>query len=288
MKFILPTSFLDPTHFLDMARTADETGWWAMAMSDHVVHPETITSAYPYTADGKAYWRSSNPWPDVWVSIGAMAAVTTRLRFFTNVFILPLRHPILVAKAVGTAAVLSNNRVSLGIGVGWMREEFEMLGSDFTTRGARTNEAIEILRKLWRGGIVEHDGKHYSFGPLEMSPAPTAHIPIYSGGLSEAALSRSARRCDGWISVIHSVEEIRDFAGRLRAMRTEVGLGSEPFEVIVACNDAFDLDGYRRLEAAGATALITVPWLFYRGDPNSRQDKVDGIRRFADDVIAKL
>jgi probable F420-dependent oxidoreductase len=288
VKFILPTSFLDPTHFLDMARAADETGWWAMAMSDHVVHPETIASAYPYTPDGKAYWRSSNPWPDVWVSIGAMAAVTTRLRFFTNVFILPLRHPLLVAKAVGTAAVLSKNRVSLGIGVGWMREEFEILGEEFTTRGARTNEAIEILRKLWGGGMVEHRGKHYAFGPLEMSPAPTARIPIYSGGLSEAALSRSARRCDGWISVIHSVEEIRDFAGRLRAIRAEVGLAKEPFEVIVACNDAFDVDGYRRLEDAGATALITVPWLFYRGDPNSRQDKVDGIRRFADDVIAKL
>jgi probable F420-dependent oxidoreductase len=288
LKFILPTSFLDPTHFLDMARAADESGWWAMAMSDHVVHPKDIRSAYPYTADGKAYWRSSNPWPDVWVSIGAMAAVTTRLRFFTNIFILPIRHPILVAKAVGTAAVLSHDRVALGVGVGWMREEFEILGQSFSTRGARTNEAIDLLRLLWRGGMVEHHGKHYSFGPLEMSPAPSAPIPIYSGGLSEAALRRSGERCDGWISVIHSVEEIRAYAKTLSEIRTRAGRGNLPFEVIVACNDAFDIDGYRRLEEAGATALITVPWLLYSGDSRSLRDKLDGIRRFADDVIAKV
>jgi probable F420-dependent oxidoreductase len=271
-----------------MARAADESGWWAMAMSDHVVHPQSIASAYPYTPDGKAYWPSSNPWPDVWVSIGAMAAVTTRLRFFTNVFVLPLRHPIFVAKAVGTAAVLSNNRVGIGIGVGWMREEFDILGQSFTTRGARTNEAIDVLRLLWRGGMVEHHGKHYSFGPLEMSPAPLAPIPIYSGGLSEAALRRSAQRCDGWISVIHSIEEIGEYTHRLRALRAEAGLPAEPFEIIVACNDAFDVDGYRRLEDAGATALITVPWLFYKGDSRSLAGKIDGIRRFADDVISKV
>jgi probable F420-dependent oxidoreductase len=287
VKFILPTAFLDPTHFTDMARAADESCWWAMAISDHVVHPQKISSAYPYNADGKTSWTSSNPWPDVWVSIGAMAAVTSRLRFFTNVYVLPLRHPVLVAKAVGTAAVLSGNRVGLGIGVGWMREEFEILGEDFSTRGGRTNEAIEILRLLWRGGVVEHHGKHYSFDPLEMSPAPSAPIPIYSGGLSDAALKRSAQRCDGWISVVHSIEEIRDYTRRLHALRAEAGLPAEPFEVIVACNDAFDVDGYRRLGDAGATALMTVPWLFYPGN-GSLSDKVDSIRRFADDVIAKV
>jgi probable F420-dependent oxidoreductase len=271
-----------------MARAADESGWWAMAMSDHVVHPERIDSAYPYTAEGKPYWKSSNPWPDPWVTIGAMSAVTKRLRFFTNVFILPARHPIHVAKAVSTAAVLSGNRVSIGIGVGWMREEFAALDQDFTSRGARTNEAIDILRLLWRGGMVEYRGKHYSFDRLEMSPAPGEPIPIYCGGLSDAALKRAAQRCDGWISVIHSVEEIRDYARRLHALREQVGLGANPFEVLVACNDAFDVDGYRRLEDAGATGLITVPWMFYSGDARSLTDKIDGIRRFADDVIARV
>jgi len=288
MKFIVPTAFIDPTHFTSMARAADESGWWAMAVSDHVVHPEKIESSYPYVADGRPYWGSSNPWPDPWVAIGAMAAVTERLHFLTNVFILPARNPILVAKAVGTAAVLSHNRVSLGIGVGWMREEFEILGQSFSNRGARTDEAIDILRKLWKGGVVEHQGKHYAFPKLEMSPAPTKPLPIYCGGLSEPALRRAALRCDGWISVVHSVEEIRDFAGRLHALRREAGRADVPFELIVACNDAFDLDGYRRLEEAGATALITVPWVFYGGKGASLDDKIEGIRRFADDIIAKL
>lgn len=288
MKFILPTAFIDPTHFTAMARAADECGWWAMAVSDHVVHPEKIESSYPYVADGRPYWGSTNPWPDPWVVIGAMAAVTERLRFLTNVFILPARNPVLVAKTVGTAAVISNDRVALGIGVGWMREEFEILGQSFTNRGSRTDEAIEVLRKLWKGGIVEHHGKHYSFPKLEMSPAPKRPVPIYCGGLSDAALRRAATRCDGWISVIHSVEEIREFGDKLSALRSQAGRGDQPFEMIVACNDAFDLDGYKRLEAAGATALITVPWLFYEGKAASLDDKLDGIRRFADDVIAKL
>jgi len=288
MKFILPTAFNDPTHFAHMARAADESGWWAMAVSDHIVHPQKIESSYPYVADGRPYWGSDNPWPDPWVAIGAMAAVTERLRFLTNIFILPVRNPILVAKAVGTAAVLSHDRVALGIGVGWMREEFEILGMSFSNRGARTDEAIEVLRKLWQGGMVEHHGAHYSFPRLAMSPAPACPVPIYCGGLSAPALRRAAHRCDGWISVVHSLEEIRAYADRLRSMRREAGRGDEPFEVIVACNDAFDCEGYRRLEAAGATALITVPWLLYGGRTDSLSDKIDAIRRFADDVIAKL
>jgi probable F420-dependent oxidoreductase len=288
MKFILPTAFIDPTQFTAMARAADESGWWSMAVSDHVVHPEKIESSYPYVEGGRPYWGASNPWPDPWVAIGAMAAVTERLRFLTNVFILPARNPVLVAKTVGTAAVLSHNRVSLGIGVGWMREEFEILGQSFTNRGARTDEAIEVLRKLWRGGVVEHEGKHYAFPKLTMSPAPSVPVPIYCGGLSERALARAGRLCDGWISVVHSVEEIRDFARRLKALRDAAGRGREPFEMIVACNDAFDVDGYRRLEDAGATALMTVPWILYGTKAESLQGKVDGIRRFAEDVIAKV
>ena len=120
------------------------------------------------------------------------------------------------------------------------------------------DEAIAILRLLWSGETVEHHGKHYSFPKLTMSPAPKKPIPIYCGGLSEAALMRAGRRCDGWISVVHTVDEIRDFASRLHAIRKESGRTGE-FEVIVACNDAFDLDGYKRLEAAGATASVSIP-----------------------------
>ena len=288
LKFCIPTSFMNPKHFVGMAEAADAAGFWAVAVSDHVVHPARIESAYPYAEDGKAYWDSSNPWPDPWITIAAMAAVTSRLRFFTNVFVLPARHPVHVAKAVSTAAVLSDDRVALGIGVGWMREEFEVLDENFSTRGKRTNEAIEILRKLWAGGMTEHHGEFYDFAPVEMSPSPGGQVPIYCGGLSAPALRRAARLCDGWIAVVHSTDELRGFIARLGELRREYGRANEPFEIVAAATDAFDIDGFRRLEDAGVSAMMMLPWLLHGADPNSLEEKCDSIRRFGDEVIAKM
>ena len=201
MKFAIATTFSDPAQLDPIARTADECGWDALTFSDHIVHPERMESKYPYTADGGTYWDAQNPWPDPWITIASLAAVTTRLHFTTNVFILPARNPVLVAKAVSTAAVLSGDRVALGIGVGWMKEEFEILEQNFHTRGKRTDEAIEILRLLWSGEMVEYHGRHYDFAPMQMRPAPEQPVPIFVGGLSEPALARAAR-CDG-LSLIH-------------------------------------------------------------------------------------
>lgn len=287
MQFVVALSFSNPQHYVPMAQAAEACGWDWAALSDHVVHPERMESKYPYTTDGDAYWDAANPWPDVWVSVGAMAASTSRLKFMTNVYVLPARHPLVVAKAVGTAAVLSHDRVALGIGVGWMKEEFEALGQDFHTRGKRTNEAIEILRALWGGGMVEHRGEHYSFDSLQMSPAPSRQVPIFVGGISKPALRRAAS-CDGWISVIHSTEEIANYAARLRELRADAGKADDPFELFVSCDDASDADGFRRLQDAGATGAVLMPWTFYRLDPSSLDAKIEGIKRFAADVIHKL
>ena len=148
LKFVISLAFGDPTHILDLARAADECGFDAIAVSDHVVHPENIKTPYPYTPNGEPRWEAPAPWPDPWVTIGAMAAVTQRLRFFTNIFVLPMRNPFAVAKAVGTAQVLSGGRVALGIGVGWMKDEFLLMEQDFHTRGRSTDEMVEILCKL--------------------------------------------------------------------------------------------------------------------------------------------
>jgi probable F420-dependent oxidoreductase len=222
------------------------------------------------------------------VAIGAMAAVTTRLQFLTNIFVLPSRNPLLVAKAVGTAAVLSNNRVILGIGVGWMREEFELLGQDFPTRGRRTNEAIEVLRTLWRGGMAEYHGKFYAFDKLEMSPAPSQPVPIYVGGESTAALRRAARYGDGWISVLHSLEEIKALVQQLARLRAELGRTHAPFDVCVSCNNVFDIDGYRRLADVGVTTLLTMPWALYGEHVGELDAKCRALHRFADEVIQPM
>lgn len=288
MKFAAALAFNDPTHFIEMARTADECGWDWFAVSDHIVFPETIDSAYPYAKDGKPYWPSSTPWPDPWTAIAAMAAVTRSLRFLTNIYILPARNPLLVAKQIGTVAAMSNDRVALGIGVGWMKEEFVLLGTDYHTRGKRMDEEVEILRTLFRGGMQEYHGRHYDFDRLEMSPVPNKPVPILVGGISEVALKRAARIGDGWIAVQHTTDELRDLLGRIRTLRNEYGTAGKPFETVVACTDVFDVDGYRRLEDLGATTLTTAPWVLYGADPNSLEEKKDAIKRFADDVIARF
>ena len=288
MKFVISLAFGDPTHILDIARVADECGFEAIAVSDHVVHPENIQTPYPYTLDGKPRWDAPAPWPDPWVTIGAMAAVTQRLRFLTNIFVLPMRNPFSVAKAVGTAQVLSGGRVALGIGVGWMKDEFLLMEQDFHTRGRRTDEMVEVLRKLWRGGMVEHHGEFYDFDPLQMSPAPTQPIPLYFGGLSDAALRRVGRTGDGWISDLHSSDEIRELIGKIRQQRENAGRADAPLDVIASVSDAADVDAYRRLGDAGVTHINTLPWIFYQGATESLQEKLDGLRQFADEVLAKF
>jgi probable F420-dependent oxidoreductase len=287
MKFVVSLAFSPPDELCRLAEAADESGFFAAAISDHVVHPRRIESPYPYTDDGSLRWEPFTPWPDPWVAIGAMSAVTERLRFLSSVFVLPMRNPFAVAKAVGTAAVMSNNRVSLGVGVGWMKDEFLLMEQDFHTRGKRTNEMIEVLRKLWAGGWVEHHGSFYDFDPLEMSPVPTEEVPIYVGGFSEAALKRAARLGDGWISDVHSTEELREIRERLMQYRADSERVDRPFEIVGVANDAFDIDGYKRLEEAGVTHLMTMPWFFYPNGDTS-EGKCDSMRRFHDDIISNF
>ena len=197
MRFCQSLMYADPGQWVELARHAEDVGFDELALSDHVFYPENLTSEYPYTSTGKPVFKPEAPWPDVWVMVGAMAAVTQRIAFTTNVYVLPLRNPFVVAKAVGTASFLSGDRVSLGIGAGWMREEFDCLEQPFERRGARMEEQVEVLRALWQGGLVEHHGEFYDFDKLQMAPVPTRPVPIVVGGQSDAALRRAARN-DGW------------------------------------------------------------------------------------------
>ena len=287
MKFCTSLAFNDLTHYCELAKTAEASGWETLAVSDHVVHPENIDSPYPYTEDHEPRWEASAPWPDPFVAIGAMAAVTRRLRFLTSIYVLPLRNPFSVAKALATAAVMSDYRVGFGFGVGWMKDEFELLEQSFHNRGKRADEMVEVMRTLWRGEMVEHHGAYYDFARLQMSPAVEGEVPVFVGGISEPALRRAARIGDGWISDLHSTAELREIIRKLDGYRAEYGRQDESFEVFAAANDAFDVDGYKRLEEIGVTHIQTVPWFFYAGG-DSLADKKDGLERFANDVISKM
>jgi len=286
VQFCYSATFSAPEELVPLAVAGDETGWSTLTVSDHLVNPVETRSTYPYTKDGTRRWAMGTPWPDPWVTIGHLSAVTTRLRFLTTVYILPARTPVHVAKQVATAAVLSGDRVELGIGMGWMEEEFDLMGVPFGKRGKRADEMIEVLHKLWTGEVVEHHGEHFEVPPLEMLPAPGAPVPVIVGGVSEAALRRAARN-DGWVSDLHTTEELAAICQQIERYREEYDRTHLPFAVYGSAKDAWDLDGYRRVAEAGVTHLVTMPWYFYAGADADVAGKVDGVKRFAEDIIAR-
>jgi probable F420-dependent oxidoreductase len=286
VEFCFSATFSQPDELVPLARAGDEHGWSTLSVSDHLINPVETRSTYPYTKDGTRRWEMGTPWPDPWVTIGHLAAVTQRLRFLTTVYILPARTPVHVAKQVGTAAVLSGNRVDLGIGMGWMEEEFDAMGTSFARRGKRADEMLEVLRKLWTGEVVEHHGEFFDIPPVEMLPAPSEPVPVHVGGTSEAALRRAARH-DGWVSDLHTIEELASIRQQIEGYREEYERTDVPFSMFGAARDAWDLDGYRRVAEAGVTHLVTMPWYFYAGADADTAGKVAGIHQFAEDVIAK-
>jgi probable F420-dependent oxidoreductase len=289
MRFWQVVSFSEPEQLTGIARAAEEAGFHGVLLSDHLFFPGRLASRYPYSPDGRPGFDGTTPFPEPWTAIAAMAAVTEHLRFATMVYILPLRHPLEVAKVVGTAAVLSGGRVALGAGAGWIREEFETLGMDFETRGRRMDEMIELMRLCWSGEMVEHHGTFFDVGPLQMSPAPREPVPIYVGGLAAPALRRAARLGDGWIGTGQAPDEVPRYLERLRALRREAGREGEPFEAIVPLLAPLGPALLRRLEEEhGMTATTAYPFTYTIGPSSTLEQKQGAMRRFADEVIAKL
>ena len=288
MKFSVALPMLPPDHFLPLARAAEAAGYEGVAVPESVFFPENVSADYPYSADGGRYWDATTPFLDPFVAIPAMAAVTERLKFFTNVLKLGIRDPLLVAKTVSSAAAMVDGRVGLGVGLSWIPEEFKWLGKEMSTRGARTNEAIEIIRLVMTGEFVEYHGKHYDFDRLVVRPVPTQPVPIYVGGLSEPGLKRAARLADGWISVANTLEEIAGVVPRLAELRAEYGRSDVPFEIKALCVDAFDLDGFRRMEEIGVTDAVVCPWYFRPGDVNALDHQVDAVAWFGEEMVSQF
>jgi probable F420-dependent oxidoreductase len=232
-------------------------------------------------------YDETSHFPDPWVLAGALSSVTKRIRFTTNVYVLPMRNPFMAAKQVATAAALSNDRVTLTIGVGWSNLEFGLVGQEFKRRGARCDEMIEVMRKVLSGDWVEHAGEFYQFDRLKLTPPiPTKPIPIWVGGISDFALRRAARN-DGWLSDLQTSDEIIECIQKVRGYRKDLGK-SEDCDVMASASDAHGVDGYKRLGDGGVNHILTMPWAFYHGLTEDIDQKIDGIKRFADDVIAKM
>jgi probable F420-dependent oxidoreductase len=281
VKYYISTGYLNTHEIVEIAKAADDLGFDGLGIPEHVVNLETLTTPYPYTRDGRRRWEPFTDWPDPWVLVGALAQCTRRLHFVTTVYVAALRDPYVAAKAIGTAALLSNGRVELGLGVGWCAEEFELLGARFDRRGKRTEEMIELMRALWSPGWTEFDGEFYQTPRLEMSPAAPA-IPVWVGGLSDVALRRAARY-DGWVGDLITTDRAISVAQTLRQHRAENGLPVEDFAVLAPVVDAYTPADYERAEQGGITHILTMPWMFYSGADATLAEKIDGLARFRRD-----
>ena len=285
MQFYIAIAYQQPDHLVHIAKAAEAAGFGGLVLSDHLIYPHPLRTPYPYTQDGQPRWTAETPWPDPFVAIGAMAAVTSRIRFLTSIMVLPLRHPLLAAKTIATAAVLSQGRLTLGVGAGWMREEFDAVGQPFEGRGKRMLESIEIMRALWTGEPVSNPGPHYAFDEVTMSPRPPGPIPIYGGGRSKAALTRVAEHFDGWASEIQTLQEVKETAESIQALRRGTEREGQPLGLCVAARDCLRLSQYQEAAAMGVSELVTVPWLFYGDDHQSLEQKCEGIQRFGEEVL---
>jgi len=297
LRFGFHSFMVDPSEFLDLARTADDHGWDSIQVADAPFFPEVTSEPYPYTPDGTRFWPLDLPVLDPWVAITAMAIVTKRIRFLPSVLRLAVRQPLLEAKSLCSVAAISNDRVALGVGLAWMPEEFKWLGQDKKTRGARQNEAIQVIRLLLGGGMVEFHGKYIDFDRLIMAPVPKKKIPIYVGGSTRPALVRAARYGDGWIGIVHAQAEIKAQVAELTALRCEYGRDQEPFDIMLHCPDAESVDDIHRLEDLGVTDLQVAPWtqqsvLAELGVSSMRLQpplamKQEAIKRYADTIISQ-
>jgi probable F420-dependent oxidoreductase len=254
MKIGISAYNMDGRDLVDLAVAADGLGFDALWLGEHVVLPVEYETPHP-TTSSKTKQHHSGPIVDPstrlldpWLLLGAMASVTQRLRLATGIYILPLRHPLLTARAGANAHDLSGGRLVLGIGAGWLREEFEALDVPFEERWTRTEESIEILRSAWKGGPFSFHGKRFSFDTVQVTPHAVAP-PIILGGNTERALQRAVRLGDGWFSSgTPSLDEARELQTRINAIRTEHRLDREfPCYFRTAGADPSKFDRYREV-----------------------------------------
>ena len=214
-----------PENLAEFARRAEALGFDSLWVSDHVVVPRDYQSRYPYNPSGRMGAGPDTPFLEPLSTLLYVAGVTSRIALGTTVLVLPMREPVLHAKILATLDVLSEGRLILGVGAGWLREEFEALGATFEDRGRRLDEELEILRRLWTLEDPSFQGRYYRIGNLGFAPKPVQkpHPPIWVGGNTEPGLKRAVRYGDAWHGAGSTPEQARAAAERLRALCEESG-----------------------------------------------------------------
>lgn len=275
--------FVDPENLARLGRKAEEVGFESLWTVEHAVVPCDYTAEYPYSNTGKMPGPENSPIPDPLLPLAYLAAVTERIKLGTGVMILPQRHPVYVAKEAATLDVLSKGRAILGVGVGWLHEEFAALGIPFDDRGSRTRESVAAIRSLWADGPSTFSGKFFNWGPVESHPKPVqaGGVPIVVGGHTELAAKRAARYGNGFFPGRGDVPTLTKLFDAVAAECARVGRDAGEIELSAGFGGGGP-DDVRRMEDLGVSRLAMGPPAF----------DIEGVERgletFADAVISKL
>jgi len=275
--------FVQPEQAVLLAKSCEEAGIESLWTVEHVVVPSGYEAQYPYSSDGRMPGPENSPIPDPLIWLAYVAAATRRIKLATGILILPQRHPAYVAKEVATLDLLSGGRAILGIGIGWMKDEFDALGIPFEDRVARTEEACAALRTLWKPGANAFEGKHFSWKALESNPKPVqpGGVPIVVGGHAIGAARRAARVGDGFFPMKIGGGRLRELIDAMGDECARVGRDPQKIEITTALPGP-DLDAIRRLEDQGVSRLVMGPPGF---DPEGLRK---GLDEFANGVMARL
>jgi probable F420-dependent oxidoreductase len=245
--------------FVEIAKKAEDLGYEGITMPDHLIYPATIETPYPYTDDGKVWWPNTNPWTDPWIALTAMGMATSRLKLATNIYLAALRDPFTAARATSAAAIFTGDRVRCGVSAGWLKEEFDLAGIDFKTRGRRLDEIIACIRDLHTGQVVSFHGDIFHYDDVVMSPAPKKPVPFWVGGKSKAALRRAAAN-DGWLGVPSKNDELTEIVNSIFDLRRKNGKYDEPFDVVLTPMELMDETFLDTLDPAGTYHSSVLPW----------------------------
>ncbi len=267
---------------MEICRTAEAAGFESLWGGEHVILPTRIESKYPYTADGKIPAEPDTPIPDplIWLAFAAAAAPTLRLG--TCILIVPQRNPVVLAKELATLDRLSGGRVELGIGVGWLKEEFGALGVPWERRGARNDEYVAAMRALWQGPHASFHGEFVDFESVTCSPRPVnGSIPILVGGDTDAAIRRAVRLADGYFPGEGDVERLGGLITRLRQAAEAAGRDPASIEINAMFGQqmADPVAGAAELAALGVDRAM-VPAFFFAGPGG-----LDRLREFGERVV---
>ena len=267
---------------IELCRVAEECGFESVWGGEHVILPDTILSKYPYTEDGKIPAEPDTPIPDPLIWLAYIAAAAPTLRLGTCILIVPQRNPLVLAKELATLDRLSGGRVELGLGVGWLQEEFEALGIPWERRGARNDEYIEAMRALWSGPHAEFHGNFVDFDPATCSPRPiNGDIPIIVGGDSEAALRRAVKIADGYFPGEGDAEALGKLLRRLEQTAEANDRDPKTIEIsaIFGAQMMDPANGVEQMASIGVDRIM-VPAFFFAGP-----EGLDNLRKFAEQIM---